>query len=76
MLILGRKSGESISIGDDITISIKEISTNMVKIGIDAPKDVVILRSELKEKIVEQNKKANSQNNLDELKKFSKLLKK
>jgi len=76
MLILGRKSGESISIGDDITISIEEISKNMVKIGIDAPKDVVILRSELKEKIVEQNKKANSQNNLDELKKFSKLLKK
>jgi len=76
MLILGRKSGESISIGDDITISIKEISKNMVKIGIEAPKDLIILRSELKDKIIQQNKKATKKSDIVELKKFSKLLKK
>ena len=46
MLCLTRKAGESIKIGDDITIVIID-SRGQVKIGIDAPKDVVILRSEL-----------------------------
>lgn len=46
MLCLARRKGESIKIGDDITIVIIDIR-GQVKIGIDAPKDVVILRSEL-----------------------------
>ncbi len=76
MLILGRRVKESIHIGDDITISIEEISKNMVKIGIDAPKDVVILRSELKEKIEKQNQEAAKNRDTDAIKDLSNLLKK
>lgn len=47
MLILSRKPGESIHIGDDIIVDFFEISGNQIKIGIRAPKDVNIRRSEL-----------------------------
>ena len=47
MLILTRRSGESINIGDDIIVKVIEISGNHVRIGIAAPDDVIILRDEL-----------------------------
>ena len=47
MLILTRKIDESIIIADHITVTVLEISGERVKIGIDAPRDVVILRQEL-----------------------------
>lgn len=49
MLILQRKKGESIQIGDDIIISISEVSGDRVKLAIDAPLSVAVLRSELVE---------------------------
>jgi carbon storage regulator len=49
MLVLSRKAGESIKIGDDITIKVIEIRHDQVRIGIEAPKDISILRSELKD---------------------------
>lgn len=51
MLILTRKEGEKIIIGGDIKISIISIIDNQVKIGIEAPADVKILREELYEKL-------------------------
>lgn len=48
MLVLSRKTFESVFIGDDIEITITEISGDKVKIGINAPKDVYIVRSEIK----------------------------
>lgn len=50
MLILSRKLGESIMIGDDIKITITEIHKSYIKLGIDAPKDTSIKRNELIEK--------------------------
>jgi carbon storage regulator len=47
MLILTRRPGESIQVGDDIEISVLEIRGNQVRIGINAPADVLVLRSEL-----------------------------
>lgn len=47
MLVLTRKQGESIQIGSDITVHITQISGNQVKIGIDAPSFVVVMRSEI-----------------------------
>lgn len=47
MLILTRRAGETICIGDDIRIVITGVSGNQVRIGIQAPKDVKILREEL-----------------------------
>ena len=55
MLVLQRKVGESIVINDNITVTITKISGDKVKIGIDAPDDVKILRSEVVE--VENNNK-------------------
>ncbi len=51
MLVLQRKKGQSIVIGDNITISILEIGHDGVKLSIDAPSDVTILRKELQEAI-------------------------
>lgn len=50
MLVLSRKLGESIAIGDDITFTVTDICGSRVKIAIDAPADVLILREELKRK--------------------------
>jgi carbon storage regulator len=47
MLILTRRPGESIQVGDNIEISILEIRGNQVRLGINAPSDVLVLRSEL-----------------------------
>ena len=47
MLILQRKKGQSLTIGNEVTITISEISSDSVKLAINAPKDVLILRSEL-----------------------------
>lgn len=48
MLILTRRAGEKIFIGDDIGITIIESSSGRVRIGIEAPKNTTILREELK----------------------------
>ncbi|MCE5220775.1 MAG: carbon storage regulator CsrA [Clostridium sp.] len=58
MLIITRKKGESLMIGDDIEIVISKIDDGSVKIGIKAPKDVQILRKELYEEIENENKEA------------------
>jgi len=53
MLILTRRNNERIFIGDNIVLSILTIEGNRVKVGIDAPKDVTILREEIKNTPVE-----------------------
>ena len=58
MLILSRKENESITIGDNITIKVISIDKGTVKIGIDAPPELLILREELKLAISEENKKS------------------
>jgi len=55
MLILSRKPGQSFKINDNIEITIVDISGDKVKIGIDAPKEMKILRNELID-TMEQNK--------------------
>ena len=72
MLVLGRKRGESLYIGNDICLSVEEIGASAVKLGIEAPKEVVILRSELKEKIASQNLKATQPADITALKSLSK----
>ena len=55
MLILTRKLGERITIGDDIIITLLEIKGSQVKMGIEAPKSVSIHRQEIYERIREEN---------------------
>ncbi len=57
MLILTRKEGEALQIGDDITLYVHEVQGGRVRLGFDAPKSVQIVRSELLQ-VVEQNKEA------------------
>ena len=55
MLILGRKEGESIIIGNDIKIKILEIKRGQVKLAIEAPKEIPVYREEIYEKIRHEN---------------------
>jgi len=59
MLVIARKVGEELKIGDDIIVKIVSLEKNQIKIGIDAPRDVSILRMELVKEITNQNKLAN-----------------
>lgn len=60
MLILSRKMDESILIADSITIKVISIDKGVVKLGIDAPPHVRILRSELIRAVEDSNKEASA----------------
>jgi carbon storage regulator len=51
MLILTRRAGETVMIGDDVTITVLGVKGNQVRIGINAPKDVAVHREEIFERI-------------------------
>lgn len=54
MLILTRKSGEAIAIGDEIKIHVIEIKGKQVRLGIDAPKEYAINREEIHQRILKE----------------------
>ena len=58
MLILTRKSGESITIGDDVKITVVEVKGKQVRIGIDSPRSYMIHREEVYLSIEEENRRA------------------
>ena len=55
MLILTRKSGETITVGDHVVVNILEVKGSQVKIGIDAPLGIPVHRGEIYEKIQQEN---------------------
>lgn len=57
MLILTRRVGEAILIGDDVTITVLGVKGNQIRIGIDAPKDLAVHREEIYEKIRKEKEK-------------------
>lgn len=63
MLVLSRKPGERIMIGDNIAVTIVRIGPNNVRVGIDAPRDMNIVREELcgKESVPASDKSADAQ---------------
>jgi carbon storage regulator len=61
MLLLTRKLGENIRIGDDVKITIVEVKGNHVKLGIDAPASVKVHREEIYERIQQENRRNQAQ---------------
>ena len=54
MLILTRKIGEALMIGEDVTVTVMDVKGNRVRIGISAPKDVAVHREEIFERIKQE----------------------
>lgn len=67
MLVLSRKANESIMIGDDIEVRVVEITGRTVKLGIDAPKDVLVHRKEVYEAIKNENLQAAPRENKENI---------
>lgn len=74
MLVLTRKLGEKIRINDNITVSVVELNSHHVKIGIEAPRDISVHREEVYLRIQEENLKA-SEGQKDDLQKIASLWK-
>ncbi len=60
MLVLSRRPGESVVVGDDVTISILEVRGDVVRVGISAPRSVAVHRAELLQQLESTNREAAS----------------
>lgn len=60
MLVLRRKVGETLLIGDDIELVVLGVEGDRVKLGIQAPKEIEIIRKELLDEVTEENKRASA----------------
>jgi carbon storage regulator len=58
MLVLTRKLGENIRLGDNVKITVLEVRGTQVKLGIEAPPDVIVHREEIYTRIQEENRRA------------------
>ncbi|MEJ5867352.1 carbon storage regulator CsrA [Pseudokineococcus sp. 5B2Z-1] len=58
MLVLTRRAGESIVIGDDVVVTVVEVRGEVVRLGIDAPRSVQVHREEVYRAVVEANRSA------------------
>jgi carbon storage regulator len=57
MLILTRRIGETLMIGDNVTVTVLGVKGNQVRLGINAPKDIIVHRAEIYERLKNQQKK-------------------
>ena len=73
MLVLSRKIGEVITIGDSISITVLEVKENKVRLGIDAPKDLRIYRQEIYLRVQQENVSA-AEWNLSDLENVANLM--
>jgi carbon storage regulator len=60
MLVLSRRAGESVVLGDDVVVTILEVRGDVVRVGIDAPRSVKVHRAELLAQLEETNRQAAS----------------
>ena len=57
MLILTRRIGETLMVGDEVTVTVLGVKGNQVRLGVNAPKDVAVHREEIYERIQEEQEK-------------------
>lgn len=76
MLVLARKIDESIVLGDNIIIKVISIEKGVVKLGIEAPRSISIVRSELLEDVKDANIAASKEVKLDDLSLLRSIIKK
>lgn len=60
MLVLTRRAGESIQIGDNVTVTVIAVNGDQIRLGIDAPRSLRVLRREVLEAVAEANQAAAS----------------
>lgn len=60
MLVLSRRVGESVVVGDDVTITVLDVRGDVIRIGIDAPRSVSVHRAELLQELADSNQESAS----------------
>lgn len=67
MLILTRRVGETLMVGDEVTVTVLGVKGNQVRIGVNAPKDVAVHREEIYQRIQQEKNPGEASNLEDDL---------